>query len=206
MKKIVILILLIFSINIGLAQSSTESLIYKIQNIHSMSANFSQTLIDGQNNSNITSQGSMFLEKPSFFNWTTTSPNNQEIISNGKSLWFYDADLEQLVIKNLSNDIAQAPYLILLSKNSENLDTLFKVKANKDNSYTLKPKDNDSIINNIKIKFDDNDNLRSLDISTSLHQYTKIEFSNVETNIEISKDKFKFSAPKGTDIINETKN
>ncbi|MDE5010849.1 outer-membrane lipoprotein carrier protein LolA, partial [Francisella tularensis] len=87
--------------------------------------------------------------------WITTSPNNQEIVSNGTKLCIYDGDLDQLIIKKVSNDIAQFPYLIILSKNTNNINKLFTVTAQDNNSYILNPK-NDQMIDSIKIKFTPN--------------------------------------------------
>ncbi|ORU24121.1 outer membrane lipoprotein carrier protein LolA, partial [Francisella tularensis subsp. holarctica] len=142
--------------------------------------------------------------KPQYFKWITTSPNNQEIVSNGTKLWIYDGDLDQLIIKKVSNDIAQFPYLILLSKNTNNINKLFTVTAQDNNSYILKPK-NDQMIDSIKIKFTPNNQLEYLEISTSLNQFTKIEFNNVKTDVDISNTSFDFKAPQNTDIIDETK-
>ena len=61
--------------------STADNLISKIKNIQSMSADFTQKLIDGQSDSNVNSKGTMSLKKPQFFKWVTTSPNNQKIIS-----------------------------------------------------------------------------------------------------------------------------
>ncbi len=113
MKKIIITLIMLT--NIAFA-STTDDLITKIKNIQSMSANFTQKLIDGQSDSNVNSKGTMSLKKPQYFKWITTSPNNQEIVSNGKKLWIYDGDLEQLIIKPVSNNISQFPYLIFIVK------------------------------------------------------------------------------------------
>ncbi|MDE4940627.1 outer-membrane lipoprotein carrier protein LolA, partial [Francisella tularensis subsp. holarctica] len=80
------------------------------------------------------------LKYPHYFKWITSSPNNQEIVYNGTKLWIYDGDLDQLIIKKVSNEIAQFPYLILLSKNTNNNNKLFTVTAQDNNSYILKPK------------------------------------------------------------------
>lgn len=203
MKKITLILITVFiSVNFCFADAAGD-LVNKIKSINSMTANFSQRLINSQNNMN--SQGKMSLKKPQFFKWVTTSPNNQEIVSNGKKLWIYDGDLEQLIIKKVSNNIAQYPYLILLSKNTDNIDKLFTVKEKKDNSYILKPK-NDEMINSIVIKFDSKNRLKSLEISTSLNQFTQIKFSNVKDNVSLDNSLFNFKTPKDTDVIDETKN
>ncbi|WP_150464929.1 outer membrane lipoprotein chaperone LolA [Francisella sp. SYW-2] len=204
MKKIALLLTLIFSINYSFANAS-DDLINKIKNIHSMTASFDQKLINGgRASNNISSKGHMSLKKPKFFRWITTSPNNQEIISNGSKLWIYDGDLEQVIIKKVSNNIAQFPYLILLSKNTDNINKLFTVKELDKNTYLLKPK-NDQMIDSIQIKFSNNENLEYLAISTSLNQFTKISFSDVKTDIDIDNTKFDFDIPKDTDVIDETK-
>ena len=203
MKKIVICLILIFSISISFADAAS-GLIEKIKNIHSMTANFNQKLIDGQTSNNLNSKGKMILKKPQYFKWVTTSPNNQEIVSNGTKLWIYDGDLDQIIIKKVSNDIAQFPYLILLSKNTSNINKLFTVKEQGNTSYILKPK-NDQMIDSIKIKFTPNNQLKYLEISTSLNQFTKIEFTDVRTDVDISDTSFDFKVPEDTNIIDETK-
>ena len=201
MKKITLILITVFiSVNFCFADAASD-LVNKIKSINSMTANFSQRLINSQNNMN--TQGKMSLKKPQFFKWITTSPNNQEIVSNGKKLWIYDGDLEQLIIKKVSNNIAQYPYLILLSKNTDNIDKLFTVKEKKDNSYILKPK-NDEMINSIVIKFDSENKLKSLEISTSLNQFTQIKFSNVKDNASLKNNSFNFKTPKDIDVIDET--
>ena len=203
MKKIIIGLILIFSISISFADAASD-LIEKIKNIHSMTANFNQKLIDGQTNNNLNSKGNMSLKKSQYFKWVTTSPNNQEIVSNGTKLWIYDGDLDQIIIKKVSNDIAQFPYLILLSKNTSNINKLFTAKEQDNTSYILKPK-NDQMIDSIKIKFTSNNQLKYLEISTSLNQFTKIEFTNVRTDVDISDTSFDFKTPEDIDIIDETK-
>ena len=203
MKKLIIYFILFFSIHISFADPASD-LIEKIKNIHSMTANFNQKLIDGQTSNKLNSKGNMSLKKPQYFKWITTSPNNQEIVSNGTNLWIYDGDLDQLIIKKVSNDTAQFPYLILLSRNSNNINKLFTVTAQDNNSYILKPK-NDQVIDSIKIKFTSTNQLKYLEISTSLNQFTKIEFTDVKTDVNISDTSFNFRAPENTDIIDETK-
>ncbi|MED7787679.1 outer membrane lipoprotein chaperone LolA [Francisella sp. 19X1-34] len=202
MKKLTILLITIFiGVNICFADAAGD-LVKKIKSINSMTANFNQRLINSQND--MSTQGKMSLKKPQFFRWVITSPNNQKIISNGKKLWIYDGDLEQLIIKKVSNNIAQYPYLILLSKNTDNIDKLFTVKEKSSNNYILKPK-NDEMINSIVIKFDNDNKLKSLEISTSLNQFTQINFSDVKDNVSLKNSIFNFKAPKDTDVIDETK-
>ncbi|KEI35291.1 outer membrane lipoprotein carrier protein LolA [Francisella sp. W12-1067] len=204
MRKAILYILLILITSTCFAKSDSISLIDKLNNIDSMTADFTQKLIDGQSSNNISSKGFILLKKPHFFKWVTQSPNKQEIVSNGKKLWIYDSDLEQLIVKKVSDNIAQFPYLILLADNTENIGEMFNIYKKNNNTYILKPKNNE-MITSLTIKFTDENHLDYLDISTSLHQYTQINFSNTKTDISnIKNDDFNFVPPKGTDIIDET--
>ena len=206
MKKIFLTIFLstIF-FNFSFATDASNQLITKIKNIKSMSANFNQTLINNQSHMNISSKGYMSLKKPVYFKWVTTYPNSQTIVSNGKKLWIYDEDLEQVIIKNISNNLSQTPYLILLSKNVNTINKIFNVNEISDNNFILTPKEDD-VIKSISIKFSSENKLESLGITTNVGQFTQIKFSNIKlNNSNIKINDFNFKIPKGSDVINEIK-
>ena len=205
MKKIFLIIFVsITFLNFSFATNISNRLINKIKDIKSISANFNQTLINKQSNINISSKGYMSLKKPVYFKWVTTFPNSQTIISNGEKLWVYDQDLEQVIIKKISNNLSETPYLILLSKNVSSINKIFNVSEPSTNNFVLTPK-KDSMIKSILIKFNSNNELSLLGITTNVGQFTQIKFSDIKLNSSVIKNKdFKFKIPKNTDVINET--
>ena len=45
-------------------------------------------------------KGTIALRKPNKLYWQTLSPSQQTIISDGEKVWYYDAALEQVIIKS----------------------------------------------------------------------------------------------------------
>lgn len=203
MKKIISKIAVIFLLSFCVcnANQTTEKFNKYIANIKSLKANFVQTSYDGQGGNDET-KGKIFLKKPFFFKWKTDS---QVITSNGKKIWQYDSDLEQVIIKKISNDISNMPFLVLLPKYSKSVSKFFNMKKD-DNRFILKPKGEDSLVRRISIDFNKDGAPSYIDISTTTHQFTQITFTDISVNNNDIADKlFKPSYPKGIDTIDETK-
>ena len=62
-----------------------------------LQASFTQTVYNKRGEE--TSKGQMWVAKPGKFYWDYQSPNPQKIISNGKKVYHYDIDLEQISIR-----------------------------------------------------------------------------------------------------------
>ena len=59
-----------------------------------------------------TTRGTVQLRRPGMFSWSYSEPYVQEIISDGKTLWVYDEDLDQVTISDASDAIEDTPALI----------------------------------------------------------------------------------------------
>src|SRR5258708_7700972 len=97
MKKWILFLLWFFTSALY-AQSPTEELQGKLNAINKMSANFDQTIKAG-NREVSNSLGTMALSRPGRFRWQTKSPLEQIIVADGKKLWIYDVDLEQVTVR-----------------------------------------------------------------------------------------------------------
>ena len=60
--------------------------------------------------------GQLLFQRPNLFRMEISPPVSQSITSDGESLWTYDKDLEQVVAKDLTNSLAEMPFMKLLSK------------------------------------------------------------------------------------------
>jgi outer membrane lipoprotein carrier protein len=59
-------------------------------------AEFSQTSFNKSLNATIPAQGALYLKKGGKLRWEYTEPTKQEIVSDGKTLWVYTPDLNQV--------------------------------------------------------------------------------------------------------------
>lgn len=195
-----ILILFLSNVYAMDEQSATDHLLMRIHQVQSYQADFTQTLVDQALNRKTVSYGTLWVKQPNYFKWEITSPNKQLLISNGKTLWNYDLDLEQVTVQKVPQNISEAPILLLLRGNPKTLDDLFNIKEIKKGEFSLKPKSKDQVaIKEIKLYFDKK-NLQKLTIYTSTGQTTYILFKDYKTT-NLDSSFFNFKAPKGVDVL-----
>ena len=171
-----------------------------LTNTKSMTANFSQTT-KGANSG--TFSGTMSVQRPNNFRWETKSPSEQLIVANGSSMWVYDKDLEQATKQNVDSQVGNTPAL-LLSGDPSKIDKSFKVTqpyANK-NYYVLYPKSDSASFKSLSMSFSGGKPVMMV-LNDSLGQTTTINFSGIKMNPSINSSQFKFTPPKGVDIINQ---
>ncbi|WP_296405728.1 outer membrane lipoprotein chaperone LolA [Psychrobacter sp.] len=178
-------------------------------NTKSMTANFIQTTKgpnggkSGLSAKNGTFSGTMSLQRPNNFRWNITSPSEQLIVTDGNMLWVYDKDLQQVTRQNADQQVGNTPAL-LLSGDTSKIANNFKItqpNATK-NYYVLYPKNKGSNFNSLAVSFNGGKPVMMV-LNDSLGQVTSIKFNNVKLNSSIPSSQFKFTPPKGVDIINQ---
>ncbi len=211
LKDTLFIIFSIFAIDLCFANNNTvsqpseinyseQSLFDKLAKLKNMHASFNQTLLNPQQKLKQQSQGELWVSKPSFFKWQVLSPQKQMLLSNGKQLWNYDEELEQITINEVPKSISQAPYLLLLTGDSKTLNQLFTIERLNDKTYRLTPKVKDqSLIKYINMTFKGNIPTHMV-IETETGQSTNIELLNISTQL-IPQSVFEFTPPQGVDVL-----
>ena len=180
-----------------------------LSNTKSMTANFTQTTKganggkSGLSAQSGTFSGNVSLQRPNNFRWNITSPSEQLIVTDGSALWVYDKDLEQVTRQNADQQLGNTPAL-LLSGDPSKIAKNFKITQPnaKKNYYVLYPKSSGSNFNSLAVSFSGGKPVMMV-LNDSLGQVTSIKFSNVKLNSSIPSSQFKFTPPKGVDVINQ---
>jgi outer membrane lipoprotein carrier protein len=174
--------------------------------INSFSANFVQLTQDGLGNTLQRIEGFMQVAKPGKLRWKTEGIYEQLVISDGQSLWIYDADLEQVSIRDMANRLAETPALLLSGDVSEIGNNFIITQAPTDHSLTfiLQPKDSSQLFDALELNFDKFNQqqlLTQMVIRDASGQVTDINFSNVIKNPKLNDDIFSFDIPEDIDVI-----
>ncbi len=98
-----------------------------LQPITSLSAQFQQRIVDVDGFEIQSSQGVFQVAQPNKLRWIVEQPMEQQIISDGVTLWVYDPDLEQVTVQPFNEDIAATP-AILFSGDLAALDKSYFVQ------------------------------------------------------------------------------
>ncbi len=174
------------------------------QNTNAMRAQFSQVVTDTQGRKIQEVQGSMQLQRPNKFRWDYAKPYEQQIISDGKQVFLYDTDLEQVTIRELSKTLGSSPAALLAGGNAVEKSFTIKNAVRKDDlTWVLAlPKEKDSGFERVLLGFSDG-KLRKMELYDSFNHITKITFDAVERNPVLQYSTFLFTPPKGVDVVSE---
>ena len=174
-----------------------------------LQASFTQTVYNKRGQE--TSSGQMWVAKPGKFYWDYQRPNPQKIISNGKKVYHYDIDLEQISVRDRSELVGDVAVELLngddnISRNFQTNRTvknlvparLQKYAAN-GVAYRLKPKKHQEEYDSLWIVLDGN-TISAVMIDGGSSQ-TVLTFSNMKRNAGIPAKQFEFTPPPGVDIV-----
>jgi len=183
-----------------------ENLFLKtLLNLNFYSATFIQKTFHDDKERRI--EGNILANRTGKFKLTYTDPLNEIISYDGKNLYRYDKDLEQLTIQPSESILKETP-IGLFSLNIEELRDLFllsECKKNLDNfSCLLVNKDKNSIIPEIKVNLR-NKVIDSITFVDSFKQTVFMEFRDINTN-QFPEINLELIIEEGTDIVNLNKN
>ncbi|TXL00520.1 outer membrane lipoprotein carrier protein LolA [Methylococcaceae bacterium HT1] len=181
------------------AVQKLEGIISRAKNIQ---AKFTQVSLDELGKVMQTSQGDFYLQQPGKFRWNYNKPYEQQIVSKDGKVWFYDADLEQLIIKKIDQSIGDTPALLLSGSVDLNEKyTIVKQRQEGDILWLkLTPKNTDSSFKYILVGLK-GDMLYGMELSDNFGQLTQIIFSDVTMAKSLAPDLFEFIVPEGTDVF-----
>lgn len=170
--------------------------------VNSLKGSFSQQVYSKKGKLIQNSTGLLYLSRPGRFRWVYKTPDPQVIVGDGKNIWIYDEDLEQVTIKPLSRALSSAPIAILTRKQSPDAQFIVKALATKKSGldwFKLTPRKASKDFKSIEIGLDNN-GMRQMIMLDQLSQKTVIKL-NAKTNVPIPGNTFYFKPPAGVDVI-----
>lgn len=189
----------------GLAQADgLATLDQHLKTMRSGTASFTQTVSNtNKPGAAKTSHGQFAFNRPQQFRFDYTKPFVQTIVADGKTLWMYDADLNQVTQRPQASALNASPAALVAASNSvAALQKQFQLEnaPAKDKLEWVKavPRQADTQIKDVMIGFD-NGQLRRLEIIDSFGQRSVMEFGPFSAST--AKNSFHFTPPAGADIV-----
>ena len=170
----------------------------------SFSARFSQSQFDADKKLIQSSHGTIQVERPDKFRLQYMKPYKQLYVADGKKLWSYDEDLEQIIVKPQTDALANSPAMVLSSLKllRDNYQVSHQGKKQGVDWYRLTPKQNDAGFESVFLAFKNN-RLTKMEMLDSFGQTTRLKFSDMKVNIPLADKTFRFIPPKGVDVIGQ---
>lgn len=172
--------------------------------LKTLDGQFSQQVFDTKGKLKEKSTGRVALSAPKLFRWEYATPYPQQVIADGKTVWIYEPDLQQVTRRAQGAEARNSPITALISP--AQLDAQFVVKetgiADGLQWMQLTPKGDASAsgVRSARLGFDAG-GLARMQVVDQLGQRTDIIFSGWKRNATLSPATFRFAVPKGVDVI-----
>lgn len=172
--------------------------------LQGLQAQFKQTLTDSKGQVTDESSGTLAIRRPNRFRWDYREPHEQLIVADGKRIWLYDSDLEQVTVRRLDESLSATPAM-LLSGEGNLADNFTVTKTSQDAAahwVMMEPKRNDTDFKWVRLGFSA-ETLKFMQLADKLGQITTLEFSKLEKNPPLDPSRFTFTIPPGADVIGD---
>ncbi len=184
------------------AATAQEQLAKFVSDVHSAAGSFLQITVGPQGQTRPAQSGSFTFERPGRFVWDVIRPYAQRIVSDGREVFQFDPDLNQVTVRKVDQAIGASPASILFGNGS--LEQAFDVTALPDRDdlawLRAKPRGGEAGFTSVDLGFRDGLPARIV-LLDAFGQTTKVELSGMKRNPKLAPETFKFVAPAGADIV-----
>jgi len=186
--------------------AATDQLQSFVSGVKSARGEFTQRQVKGQGDTlkiTGTSSGTFVFARPGKFTWRYTKPYDQLLQADGQTLYIYDKDLNQVTERKLDGALGSSPAAILFGSNDFEKNFVVKNGPTRDGVEWLEltPKSKDTQFERIGIGFKGG-NLEAMELRDAFGNTTLLTFSAMQKNPPLPADAFRFTVPKGADVIN----
>jgi outer membrane lipoprotein carrier protein len=193
----------------GRAAESAEAIVDGLQKSYDattdFTADFRQETAVRTLNRSLKASGKLYYKRPGKMLWRYDEPKGQFVLADGKYLYFYQPDQNQVIKSPLKNAFrGDIPLSFLLGLGSLKKDFNATLKGSDANSYTLRldPKGEAGGYSEITLtvakgSFD----IQTVSVQDAAGNLTTLRFSGMRKGVGVQESTFQFKAPSGVDIV-----
>lgn len=182
-------------------QAAARRVELALGSLSSLRADFRQTVTDAEGRLVEQAEGRMALARPGRFRWDYRVPE-QVIVSDGRTVWFHDVELEQVTVRGAAETLAGTPAMLLAGQGELAAEFDMEDAGNEDGlAWTrLTPRRPDGDFRELRLGFAGGD-LRRMLLLDLLGQLTRLDFERIERNPRLDASLFRFVPPAGVDVV-----
>jgi outer membrane lipoprotein carrier protein len=190
------------------AQAVLSEMQSRYENTNDLEANFLQEYVGKVMKRPQKGEGKVYFKKKGMMRWDYKSPN-QMLISNGRTLWYYQPEENQVFVSDVAKVLKERTPLAFLSGegdlNREFTIVNFNESGNqKQDSFVLElaPKDPNDVLSKLTLMVDKKSYyVTQADVFDGLGNVTRTRFIDIKTNVGLSSSFFNFTIPPGAEIL-----
>jgi len=167
-------------------------------------ADFEQRVYDREKKLVQQSKGSFAFLRPGRFRWTYAQPYPQLIVGDGARVWIYDEDLNQVTVRAMARALGSTPAALLAG--AADVERAFELSdaGQRDGLEWLeaKPREREAGFERIRLGMG-TAGVQAMELVDQFGQTTVLRFSNIARNPPLDPAAFRFTPPKGADVLGE---
>lgn len=167
-------------------------------------AEFTQTVTTPDGSRRRTSSGRFEFLRPDRFRFTYAKPFAQQIVADGRKVWLYDVDLNQVTVRDAAKALGATPAALLAGAGLERDFELAALPARDglDWVQALPRRKDGAPVTSLRVGFRAGV-LAALEITDAFGQQSVLRFAEVALNVPLGEDAFRFAPPAGADVIEQ---
>lgn len=177
-----------------------------LADLRTLRAGFTQTLVDARGQEADRSSGTLIVVRPGKFRWEVkpqgAEGDGQLMVADGRNVWFWDRDLDQVTVKPADAALSATPAMLL--SGSVDVHTNFKVGAAGARDglewVLVEPLRADAEFRRALLGFKGSDLARMI-VDDKLGQTATVSFEKIVRNGAVQPDEVSFTPPAGVDVI-----
>ncbi|HEU0196349.1 MAG TPA: outer membrane lipoprotein chaperone LolA [Nevskiaceae bacterium] len=188
--------------------AATVALHHFLSGVSTLTADFTQTQTDGTGKVVQTQSGVVWLQRATSssargrFRWDYEKPYKQLIVCDGKKIWVYDPDLQQVTVRSAKQALAGSPSALLAQHAT--LTDAFRITGTHEDQgqqvVQLVPLNRQSDFKSVTLALAAGVPVRMV-FRDQLGDATAIRFTDVKTNLKLAASRFEFTPPKGVAVV-----
>ena len=191
-----------------------------LSGLKSLRAQFTQTVKDAQGHQTDRTSGELLVLRPGRFRWESHSDpdtadtvgsapvdaaaadSGQVLIADGRNVWFYDRDLQQVTVKPVDAALSTTPIMLLSGGAAVRKAFVISDAGSKDGLswVRVQPRGAEADFRQAVLGFAGGE-LRQMILEDKLGQVATLVFSRSQRNAPVTPAEVTFTPPKGVDVI-----
>src|SRR3990170_4610592 len=175
-----------------------------INGTQSATGEFEQKIFDKSGRIVQESAGTLAFSRPGKFRWTYVKPYAQLLVGDGARVWIFDPDLKQVTVKKMHQALGSTPAALLAGNNEAVRAFRLSDLGTRDGREWLEavPRDKEGAFEKIRMGFGFS-GPEIMEFYDNFGQKTVVRFASFQRNPKLDASLFRFSPPKGADVIGE---
>ena len=178
-----------------------------LAHLHTLRTRFRQTLVDAHGGVLSRSVGTLIVQRPGKFRWNIhplhAGGGGQLMVADGRNLWFYDRDLQQVTVQPLSAALSATPAMLLSGTVDVRKAFHERLAGRREGLqwvYVAPRQRSGADFRSALFGFE-RGTLKKMILEDTLGQVATVTFQHIRINVPVPAAELRFTPPPGVDVI-----